>query len=152
MMLTAFPTARRRVSRRSAFTLIEVLVVVAILVILAGIATVALFRNIEDAKKTKAQLQAKTIATAIESYMASPANPMQQPPSSLEELLQPATGGTSYLKNGQQDLIDPWGNMYQVKQITGGDGNVDYLVFTVAKDGTPISQYGQGAQLSRINN
>ena len=151
MLLTPILSNRRRVSRRHAFTLIEVLVVMAILVILAGVASVALFRNIEDAKKNKAQLQAKAIATALHAYMTNPANPMNQPPSSLQELAQPSMG-TSFLPNGQQDLLDPWMQQYQVRPIQGADGSEDYLIYTVAKDGTPISQYGIGPQLSRINN
>ena len=155
MLLTKpLPAAPRRASRRSAFTLIEVLVVMAILVILAGIASIALFRNIEDAKKNKAVLQAQAIANALKSYMVNPANPLQQPPQGgLQELAQPSMGGTSFLPNGLQDLYDPWQQMYQVKEIQGGDGNVDYLIYTMSpKDGTPISQYGIGPQLSRINN
>ena len=144
-------TLSRPVPRRHGFTLIEVLVVMAILVILAGVASVALFRNIEDSKKTKAQLQAQAISKVLQAYMTNPANPMSQPPSSLQELAQPSMG-TSFLPNGQQDLFDPWGNQYQVKEIQGGDGAVDYLIYTISKDGTPISQHGIGQQLSRINN
>jgi general secretion pathway protein G len=151
MLRSTHPLAQSRASRRQAFTLIEVLVVMAILVILAGVASVALFRNIEDAKKNKAQLQCKAIATAVHAYMSNPANPYNQfPQGGLAELAQPSMG-TSFLPNGQQDLVDPWQGQYQWKVIQGADGSEDYLIYTIAKDGTPISQYGIGPGLWRGN-
>jgi|GEM_PF-1491986 len=140
----------RRSSRRSAFTLLEVLVVVAILVILATVATVATTRYIEDAKKSKAQLGCQSIATAIEAYMNSPQNPGrdltddQKMPSSPADLVQPPFGGPSFLRNGQQDILDPWGKQYQMQQHTRQDGTMYMLVTTVAPDGTQISQFGVG--------
>ncbi|MDY3552021.1 type II secretion system protein GspG [Gemmata sp. JC717] len=149
MLLT---TAARKSGRRAAFTLLEVLVVVAIIVILASVATVATTRYLEDAKKTKAQLACKAIVQAIDSYKLNQANTMQEAPSDLSQLLNPPFGGTGFLKNGQEDLMDPWGQQYQFKEIQQGDGSSTTLVFTHAKDGTntPISQYGTG-QASRVS-
>lgn len=50
------------------FTLIEVVVVVAIIAMIAGIVTPYVFRQIESAAKTKAFAEAKNIATAIAMY------------------------------------------------------------------------------------
>jgi general secretion pathway protein G len=150
MLLATLPRTSRRVARRAGFTLLEVLVVVAILVILATVATIATTRYLESAKKSKAQLQAKTIATAVEAYMTDPQNPLNTPPNSLEDLVQSGDGGTSFLKNGQQDLYDPWNQMYQVAPIVGLDGSTVYLIYTRAPDHTPISQFGVGPQLSRV--
>jgi general secretion pathway protein G len=145
MLLTPILSNRRRVSRRHAFTLIEVLVVMAILVILAGIASFALFRNIEDARKNQAMLKAKAISNAIEQYISISANPGNSPPNQLTDLLNPPFGGTSFLKDGQNDLVDPWQQMYQVQQSTGNDGSPMFIVYTHAKnDQVPISQYGIG--------
>src|SRR4051812_15532284 len=116
MMLT---TVRRSPSRRSAFTLLEVLVVVAILVILATVATIATTRYIEEAKKTKAQLGCQSIATAIEAYQLSPSNPgltdQDRMPQDISNLYQVPWGGQtpSFLRNGEADTIDPWGKKYQ---------------------------------------
>ncbi len=66
MILTAATT--RRLSRRAGFTLLEVLVVVAILVILSTVAVVATTRYLEDARKSRAQLQCKSLASACEAY------------------------------------------------------------------------------------
>jgi general secretion pathway protein G len=138
MLLTT--TRRNNTKRRSAFTLLEVLVVV------------ATTRYIEDAKKAKAQLGCKGIAQAIESYRTAPGNPTNDDPPALDALINPqqTIGGTSFLKNGREDLIDPWGQEYQMKQITQGDGTMTILVFTQSKnDGVPISQYGVGP-MSRV--
>ncbi|MBA4064751.1 MAG: hypothetical protein C0501_13755 [Isosphaera sp.] len=152
MLLSTARLDRRGAARRAGFTLLEVLVVVAILVILAGVASVATLRYLDNAKKSRAQLQAKTIAQAVQAYITDPQNPSNEPPQSLEVLAQTGTGGTAFLKDGAESLIDPWGQQFQVKAIQGRDGAPDYLIYTVAKnDGTPISQYGVGAALSRVN-
>src|SRR5438046_7749458 len=64
------PTAHRRrtAARRAAFTLLEVLVVVAILVILAGVASISVFRYMEDAKIGRAKTDMQSIAKAYETY------------------------------------------------------------------------------------
>lgn len=142
-MMLPVAARRNRVSRRAAFTLLEVLVVVAILVILAGVGVVATTRYLEDARKSKAQLGCKGLATAVESYYLNPQSGNQYP-TTLQELLSPPFGGTSLLKNGQEDLVDPWGKQYQFQFIQGQDGAQMPLVYTTAPDGTPISQYGAG--------
>jgi general secretion pathway protein G len=143
MILSPASTALRRANRRSGFTLLEVLVVVAILVILSTVAVVATSRYLEDARKNRAQLQCKSLETVIQSYYLNPQSGNQYP-ESLQQLLQPPFGGTSLLKNGESDLIDPWGKPYQVQFTTGPDGAQMPLVHTTAPDQTPISQYGVG--------
>lgn len=146
-------TTRRTTARRSAFTLLEVLVVVAILVILATVATIATTRYIEEAKKSKAQLGCKSIETAIEAYQTSSQNPgltdQDRMPQDISNLYQVPFGGASFLKDGQSNTIDPWGKPYQFEQRNHTDGTPYIYVHTVAQDGTPISQYGIGAQNSQ---
>jgi general secretion pathway protein G len=141
-------TRRHSSTRRSAFTLLEVLVVVAILVILATVATIATTRYIEDAKKSKAQLGCTSIATAIEAYINSPQNPGltddQKFPQDISNLYNVPFGGPSFLRNGQPDTIDPWGKPYSFQPHTRADGTTYLLVTTQAPDGTPISQHGIG--------
>ena len=145
MMLSTIRRSSTRQRTRAAFTLLEVLVVVAILVILASVATIATTRYIEDAKKAKAQLGCQALAQAIENYKNNAANTMNEPPTSLNDLLQPPFGGTGFLKNGQEDLLDPWGQQYSMQEYPQGDGSVIIQVFTYSKnDRTPISQFGIG--------
>ncbi len=143
MILT--PATQRRLSRRAGFTLLEVLVVVAILVILSTVAIVATTRYLEDARKGRAQLQCRSLSTAIEAYRTNAANPTFEEPTDLGQLLQPPFGGTSFLKNGQEDLYDPWGNQYQMRPFPQGDGTTIIQVYTRSKnDNTAISQFGIG--------
>jgi general secretion pathway protein G len=146
MLLATVRSARSRAARRAGFTLLEVLVVVAILVILAGVATIATTSYLENAKKSKAHLGCKGLAQAIESYTINPANPEGSFPNQLGDLLQPPFGGTSLLRNGPDDLMDPWGHQYQMQLQTRADGTQYVMVMTQAPDGTPISQFGIGQQ------
>ncbi|MBX9626960.1 MAG: type II secretion system protein GspG [Gemmataceae bacterium] len=136
--------ASTRAARRAGFTLLEVLVVVAILVILAGVGVVATTSYLERAKRSEARLKCNTIAGAVEAYYLN----NQQYPETLDQLL--SQGGGTALKNGQQDLTDPWGKRfnYQVVDMGDGSGNGAPIVWTTANDGTKISQHGEG-QASR---
>ena len=145
MLLT---TTRRPSTRRSAFTLLEVLVVVAILVILATVATVATTRYIEEARKSKAQLGCTSLSQAIEAYQMSSSNPgvndADRLPQDPMNLVTPSFGGTSFLKNGESDILDPWGKRYSFEPKTRPDGTVYIWVHTTSPDGTQISQFGIG--------
>lgn len=68
MMLNTVRTVQRRASRRAAFTLLEVLVVVAILVILAGVASISIFRYMEDAKVGRAKADMQALEKAVKTY------------------------------------------------------------------------------------
>ena len=144
MLLSSVRQARRNAARRAGFTLLEVLVVVAILVVLASVATIATTRYLEDAKKTKAHLGCKAVATAIESYTSNAANPTSTPPQQPGELIQPSFGGPSLLRNGEADLLDPWNKQYVFEQAQRTDGTEYVIVYTTAPDGTKISQFGIG--------
>ncbi|MFM8274143.1 MAG: type II secretion system protein GspG [Gemmata sp.] len=135
--------------RREAFTLIEVLVVVAILVILATIAAIYVPKQLNEAKKGTAVTGCVTISRAIDSYYASVSNPgtsdEEKLPPSPESLVNPGWS-TSFLPDGERSLLDPWGKRYQFQQAAKEDGTPYIVVFTHAPDGTPISQHGAGAK------
>lgn len=146
MLLSA---TRRNAKRRSAFTLIEVLVVVAILVILATIAAVYVPKQLMEAKKGTAVTGAATIAKAIDAYAISSSNPgvsdEEKLPQSPDNLVNPGWS-TSFLPDGQQSLLDPWGKPYTFQNANKDDGSPYILVVTTAPDGTKISQHGAGAK------
>jgi general secretion pathway protein G len=150
--------AARRARRRSGFTLMEVLVVVAILVILATIAAVAVPKQLNEAKKGTAVTQCTTIAKAVEQYMISAANPgvsdEERMPNQLMDLVNPqwndGSRPTSFLPDGRNSLIDPWGREYQTRNANRDDGTPYIIIWTQAPDGTYISQHGVGAK-SRVN-
>ena len=83
-----FPVATKALNRtrravRRAFTLMEILVVVAIIVVLAGLGTVSLMNQLETAKEKSAAINAKTIKNAATMFKTDTGNW----PSSLGELV-----------------------------------------------------------------
>lgn len=147
-------TTRRAPARRAGFTLIEVLVVVAILVILATIAAVAVPKQIDEARKSKAQIGCVTLSRAVQQYQISPANPGttddERLPQGGQDLVAPSWS-TSFLPEGQASLLDPWGKQYQFERSQKNDGTAYILVHTTAPDGTQISQFGVGANAQPRN-
>jgi general secretion pathway protein G len=133
----------RGTTRRAGFTLMEVLVVVAILVILASVAIIAVPRYIDDARKNQALLRAQSLGQACESFNLNSANDTGYP-QALNALLQPPFGGPSFLKNGEKDLMDPWNKPYNYEIVTRADQTQAPLISTTAPDGTLISNFGIG--------
>jgi general secretion pathway protein G len=95
-----------RAARRVAFTLMEVLVVVAILVVLAGVGGVIYMRYLDEAKVSRAKLDIHAIEGVVETYKLK----NSEYPPSLVILTQPQDGGLAYLE--QSAIIDPWGHEY----------------------------------------
>jgi hypothetical protein len=101
------------------------------------------YRFLEEAKKAKARLACKGLATACEAYALHPANVEGKAPEQLTVLLAPGFG-SSFLRNGVEPLVDPWGKQYKLESVKRADGSNLPLITTTAPDGTPISQFGIG--------
>jgi general secretion pathway protein G len=96
-------------NRRAAFTLMEMLVVVAIIVALAGIGGYFLIGQLTKSQQDAAQLQCKgPLTNAVKTYYTR----HHTWPTSLQQLLQQDQKGPPILED-QDALIDPWGNQYQ---------------------------------------
>jgi general secretion pathway protein G len=93
-------------SARTGFTLMEVLVVVAILVVLAGIG-VGVFAYLESSKENACKLQIKNLETAVNNYKLQHGSF----PDSLQVLTVPNEGKPAFLK--RKDLNDPWNRPFQ---------------------------------------
>jgi general secretion pathway protein G len=92
---------------RAGFTLMEMMIVVAIIVVLAGIGGVIYTRSLDDARKGAAKAQAKNLAEAAMQYQIK----YGEYPPSLEALTQPtADGGKPFLEPSA--LLDPWSHAY----------------------------------------
>jgi prepilin-type N-terminal cleavage/methylation domain-containing protein len=113
---------------RRGFTLMEVLVVVAILVILAGTASIFVFRYLDDAKKDRARFDIQALTQAAKTYMIRNGG---TPPDNLGQVLQYIEGGS------ESNLIDPWNNQYQY-QVTDQNGQQTIYIFATAPDGEVI--------------
>lgn len=94
--------------RRSAFTLLEMLVVVSIIVVLAGVGAFYLLPRGEEAKARLAKSNAQSLARQCEYYHSNNDNNY---PQNLQQLVQPPKGEAAYVK--PQALNDPWGRPYQ---------------------------------------
>jgi general secretion pathway protein G len=98
---------QRNAAVRGGFTLMEMLVVVAILVILAGAAVPIYMRYLDDAKKGRAKMDVKTIEKACEAYFLKEG----QYPASLAVLTQMQPDGSRpYLE--ADAIFDPWKRPY----------------------------------------
>jgi general secretion pathway protein G len=96
--------------RRGGFTLMELLVVVAILVVLAGAAVPMYMKYLDQSKAKMAWTNAKTIEQVCDTYKLNNGDY----PASLEDLLVNGSDGKPYFE--RKDLIDPFGNEYQYSQ------------------------------------
>jgi general secretion pathway protein G len=124
------PQTRRRPADRAAFTILEVLIVAAIIVVLAGASVLFYTRYLEDSKVQRAKADVKTIEKAAEAYEIK----FGQRPDSLQQLMSPPDGGKPYIE--ADALKDPWGKDYQY-DASGGRSNGNHPdVWTTNQDGS----------------
>jgi general secretion pathway protein G len=130
------PLLRRLPARRpgeAGFTLLELLVVLAILVVIAGLVGSNVIGYLGKSKSQAAKVQAKNVATALELYRLDVGN-YPSPEQGLDALVKapaavPAWNGP-YLPQAA-NLLDPWGNPYRFK-APGDHGEVD--VYSLGSD------------------
>jgi general secretion pathway protein G len=128
----------RRLGRRNGaadagFTLVEVLIVLAIVALLATVITPQVLRYFGQAKTDTARIQLSAIGSALELYVLDNGSyPSQQ--AGLAALLRPPADAPRwqgpYLKKAG-GLVDPWGRPYQYK-IPGRQ--TPYEIFSLGRD------------------
>jgi general secretion pathway protein G len=96
---------RNRIRRRPGFTLMEVLVVVAILVVLAGLG-IGVFYYLDSSKDRIALIQIRNLESAVDGYKALHGDY----PESLDQLTM--REGDKPAPLSQQQLMDPWNRKY----------------------------------------
>ena len=136
------PTHRAR-SRRSGFTLAEMMVVIVIIGLLATLVVPNVVSKLARANKTKAKADIVQIAKAVEDYVI---DNNGRYPDSIEILVQENDQGESYL---QQTTVpkDPWGNPYMYEPPPTGSRK--FRVVSYGKDGTPGGE-GDDADIDNI--
>jgi general secretion pathway protein G len=128
---------QQRVSRRTdrpGFTLMEVLVVVAILVVLAGVSSIAVFKYLDKAKSDRARVDVSTITEACKVYKISNG---EYPP----DLSSLVNGAKPYLENGMEAIMDPWGKQYQYDPSGRNNQGQKPDVYTIDPDGVTIGNW-----------
>ncbi len=97
---------------RSGFTLIEILVAVAIIGILGTVATMSITSNLEKAKGTAAKEAVGNIKAAVVNYNLQ----NKKWPSDLTALITAKGDEDPVLEGGEGALEDPWGTEYKMER------------------------------------
>ena len=111
---------------RAGFTLIEILVAVAIIGILGTVAIVNVMSNLESAKATAAQESVNNIKNAVLTYNLK----YKKYPSDIRDLIKEDSDGNAAMDGGEGALEDPWGSEYKYER----KGN-KILVYSAGPDG-----------------
>jgi general secretion pathway protein G len=135
-----------RRSMQGGFTLIEIMVVMAIIAMLAAMVGPRLIRQQEKAAVKAAAAQIERLGTALDTYRLD----MGRYPTSQEglaALMQPPGGGSRwdgpYLNKDVP--LDPWNNPYQYR--SPGGGGRPYDLFSFGADGAPGGE-GDGRDIT----
>jgi general secretion pathway protein G len=134
---TAPPLRALRHSRR-AFTLLEVLVVVAIIVMLAGVGGYYMIQRYEESRLSKAKIDCEGLSSLVEQYKLN----NDSYPASIEALAQPQPNGGSPLAPPDK-LRDPWGKPYQIDPNGSHNGGLKADVFTTSPKGQIIGNFSR---------
>lgn len=127
-------------STRRGFTLIEMLVVIVVIAILAGLVGPMVFQNVGDAKVSAAKAQLELFGLALDQYRLDN-DYYPSTAQGLEALRTQPTGDPEarnwrgpYLKKPVP--LDPWGRPYLYKS-PGDSSKTGYDLFTLGRDGKP---------------
>ncbi len=145
------PTIARTRRTNVGFTLMEILVVLMILSILAGIVGLNVLHQPARARVQAARMQIKTLRTALHMYHADHNRyPTQQ--QGLEALVRRPPGGpagANYPPEGYLDSrsvpLDPWGNPYVY--LSPGRRGEPFEIISYGSDGEPGGE-GDAADIS----
>lgn len=125
--------------RRHGFTLMEVLLVLAILVILGSLVGFAFTRVQRDSYSKSAQVQINTFKTAMQIYFRDHG----AYPQNLEDLRNAPGGANDQWKGPYLDEdvpLDPWSRPYQYRLVDDGYGEQTYEIYSMGPDGQPDTE------------
>jgi general secretion pathway protein G len=121
---------------RQGFTLLEVLVVVAIIVMLAGVGGYYLMQRYEESKISTAKAECLGLSTQVETFKLN----NDRYPNSIQELTQAQPNGGTPLVPPDK-VIDPWGKPYQINPQGPHNNGMKADVYTTAPNGKTIGNF-----------
>jgi general secretion pathway protein G len=127
-MNTATKTRKGRISSPRGFTLVEILIVLALIGIVAGLAM--------------SNLGEILVNSTGEAYVTSYFALVGEYPKSINDLKTPPNGIPPFVKRSS-DLEDPWGNPY-IYLYPGAKNTGSFDISTTAPDGTVIGNWDTG--------
>jgi general secretion pathway protein G len=129
------PAGLRSLNNSNGFSLIELLVVIIILGLLAGLVGPRLFSRVGQSKQAAARAQIELFSAALDQYRLDVGS--YPAAAGLEALVRnpnvPNWNGPYLKKNAVP--ADPWGKSYQYKCCPGDHGDFD--IWSLGADGTP---------------
>lgn len=133
---------------REAFTLLEVLVVVAILVVLASVAGIYVFRYLEDAKADATVLKMQQLERACKNYATK--NDGEFPPD-LVSLIRPEDtmqGGAPdpFIEGGESAIMSAWGTPIEYSVEQGPGGEITPVFRSQSSDGRRVAIWPKWAR------
>ena len=141
---------RLRRTRRGAFTLIELLLVLVILAVLMAVVVPKFAGQTDDARKTAAKAEITQIDAAVDRFELDTGR-LPTNDEGVAALLDPPSNATNwkgpYLKKAPKD---PWGNPYQYRN-PGQQNPRGVDIFSMGKDGREggaddVDNWSDGAQ------
>ncbi len=114
--------------RMSGFTLIELMIVIVILGLLAGLVAPEMFNKVGSAQRKVAKTQMLSFDTSLETFRLD----VGDYPASLEELRSSTKAGWDGPYIRKKIPMDPWGKPYIYR--TPGEGDMGYYMASYGKD------------------
>ncbi len=112
---------KENAQRNLGFTLVELMVVIAILAILATTVGIYVFGALDDADQAKAKAEISNLKTAVKMYRIK----NKRLPNTLDEVAQ--------FLDPPKVPLDPWGNPYLYTK----EGNSSFKIISYGADGAP---------------
>lgn len=126
-------TVTRHREHQAGFTLIEIMLVVVIIGILAGVAAVQFGGRVSQSQESAAKAELQNIGMALQLHELDTGSY----PSSLQGLIT-SSGGNSWNGPYLEDLevpVDPWENAYKYTYPSSSRGEKFYDLKSLGKDG-----------------
>ena len=137
--MVSFPRHLRADDPEAGLTLVEMIVVLAIIAIVAGLIVVNVIGRPDEARVTVAKTDLKTISAALKMYRLDNGDypTTQQGLAALAEKPTAAPVPANWSAEGYLPQVptDPWGRPYAYK--SPGEGGAGFDLMTYGKDGKP---------------